>query len=303
LRYYPTNANADTACDSSAVPKDLIRSLGSGNIDMTASSASFTERGSADLDVSVEEKGYQPLSIPTSVDVSLLSDGEVRYRLQAVDAACAVLASSPYSATISGVGINVQTLALDWPANARRLRLSLEVRRITSAASVRVRCGTNSYLDAVWKSRLSQIVEAVLARLPGITTAAGYHFTVGTVALGRMDYSQIDTPPGVLVWGRNINARAAALLGDGPNGREVMAEIILRLITVGTDDPQGDLLLLAEDVTHVLEKDPQHLGFQWARIARTETFEEGWTDDEIAKPAGIGHIRFGVTYRCMRGHI
>lgn len=303
MRYWPTDANADTACDSSALPKDLITSLGSGNIDMTATSASFTERGSCDIAIPAE--GPQTsLSVLTSFDLSLLSDGEVRYRLRAVDASCAVLASSPYSTTLTGAGVNVQTLTLNWPANAVRLRLSIEVRRITTSASARLRCGTNSYLDVPWWSRLRQIVAAIVARLQTISLASGYNTTPAAVVAGAPDHTKLGGYPVILI-GAGFGERKVMTFGSGEAKHQMdqTAVLALKVITAGTDDPYSDALLVTEDIVAALEASSFNLALPFNCKAWAEASPDDEIDPEISKPYGFRLVRVNVNYRGMRGRI
>lgn len=118
------------SCADGSSGFDMDPTQGSPTADVSASvnSATFTEVLTWDETVGTNGKSGD---YDLSVDVSTLStDAEFRFRLQRLNAACAVQESSAYGPTFNTVGIKTATITFSpaWAANDV-LRLSLELRR------------------------------------------------------------------------------------------------------------------------------------------------------------------------------
>ncbi len=118
------------SCADGSSGFDMDPTQGSPTADVSASvnSATFTEVLTWDETVGTNGKSGD---YDLSVDVSTLStDAEFRFRLQRLNAACAVQESSAYGPTFNTVGIETATITFSpaWAANDV-LRLSLELRR------------------------------------------------------------------------------------------------------------------------------------------------------------------------------
>lgn len=136
VQYFLRSTNLDVVCNSTG-PRDLNKDQGSPavRVDLITTSAVFVVVGTFDVDASPDDLISGDYS--SSLNVTFISEDsggdagvEGRWRLQAIDAACAVVANSPYGPTINSLGIWTASQALTWPVGANRLRLSIELRKI-----------------------------------------------------------------------------------------------------------------------------------------------------------------------------
>jgi len=121
---YCQSTNTDTTCDVAAdTSQDLGAAVGSGSSSKTYSASAMTERIIWDVLRSGKTGTYN-----VSLNVNTLNgtSPSARFRIQAIDNACAVQASSAYSSTFTTTGIKTAALALTWPGTGTRLRISLE---------------------------------------------------------------------------------------------------------------------------------------------------------------------------------
>jgi hypothetical protein len=144
LRNTQTNAGTGGIVYDLSTTVGTTAPLSSGNVTINT----FAERLAWQIDV---DDKVDSTSFPTSIEITLLTTADYRWRIQRVNSSNVVQASSAYSTTYNTTGIKTETLTLSttW-AVGDRLRFSLEVARNAAHGIGSVTVNTNdpdSYVD------------------------------------------------------------------------------------------------------------------------------------------------------------
>jgi hypothetical protein len=305
---YLRNANTDTGCDGATLPNDLSDTSGSGNVTASAASAGFSEIAS--WDVNVEADAYPgAASFDTTLDCPLVgAEAEFKWRLQAINASCAVVASTGYSATFSAAGVHsANGLTMTVPHGVTRLRLSLEGRYTGGTPqSVRVNTTSASTVRARFTPLLRSLTEALVARLKTISTAAGYHYDVlaESVTVGPMNADQSTSFPALAIVRTEYGDYGRAVLGDTKRQNEATARFFIRGY-LSADNAQEMVIDLMDDALRALAGGVPRLGFDSNTVERLNppSYTDERADDEAMKPYGMGLLVVEMTVRLARGRL
>ena len=128
IDYYLRNTNTDATCDAGAsvADYDLNKTQGSGPNTVASgplTNTSYVEIFTWDIDVSGDSPATGSHTV--KVNISAISKGNVRWRIQEVSSGCSVLNSSSYSTVYTSTGAKSDSLSLTW-STGDRLRLSME---------------------------------------------------------------------------------------------------------------------------------------------------------------------------------
>jgi hypothetical protein len=124
---YCQSTNIDTNCDPAAGTKyDLGNSLGTFGSAFVVASTSYVQRTCWDF-LWTPKDG--PITISLNCTDLQGTSATWRFRAQALNSACTVIANSAYSAEFTTTGIKTMTDSLTGTSGANRLRISLEAKR------------------------------------------------------------------------------------------------------------------------------------------------------------------------------
>jgi len=151
--------------------------------------------------------------------------------------------------------------------------------------------------------RLTEIADAALARLAAITVAGGFNFTTGQAARYSLMPEEATTYPAAFLRSVYFEERRIVLATDGPNAREALAALKIRLFVQDNDSPWSALEAWAADCVKALEAAPIGLGLFYVIHIVATSLEVGSGDLELQKPNAAGTLTVGVIYRMARGAI
>lgn len=315
MKLYLQATNTDTVCATGlSVERDLGFSAGSSNINLATTSMTWERSFSADRLVDEFAPSSKTITVYLKPGGIGTADGYIRWRLQAVDANCAVLASSAYSDVYDGAawaaagstGVS-SALALSWPAGAVRLRLEVELMSGDGASQTfRIVPGSMSYLDAPFRgTRLGVITDAIVSRLAAIAEASGYNVTIGRAEAEEafpLDGRVIDFPA-AYVFTPDVAARGWVSFGEVTDGIEATASFPVVAYVKGGSDAQEAALTFCGDIARAIEAAPDGLGLAQDYAARVvvTAVEQLRAPAEEQRPYGIARLTVEVTYRMPRG--
>lgn len=152
-------------------------------------------------------------------------------------------------------------------------------------------------------ARLTSIADAALARIAAITTGGGYNYTAGNVARYSLMPEETTNFPAAFLRSSYFEERKIVLATDGPNAREAVAALKIRIFVQDNDSPWSALEAWAFDVVKALEATPIGLNLPYVIHVVASSFEVGAVDLEMQKPFAAGTLTVGVIYRMARGVI
>jgi hypothetical protein len=151
--------------------------------------------------------------------------------------------------------------------------------------------------------RITSIADAALARIAAITTGGGYNYTTGVTKRYLQPADETTKFPAAFLHHSYFEERKIVLATDGPNARESVAVLKIRIFVQDNDSPWSALEAWAYDVNASIEAAPIGLGLPYVIHVVTSGLEVGPGDLEMQKPFAAGTLTVGVIYRMARGVI
>ena len=300
--YYVHDTNTDSDCDYTTGPYDLVRDTAETSGSITSpgtSSASYVDVASWDVDVFGKGSGLR-VSPSYSIDVAgpFHTESDCRFRLEAVNDACAVLATSDYTTVmLPNDGIATGTFTISWPdVNATRLRLVMQVRKLSGSGAKSCKVNLpSSFITCEFLSRREMIVLDAVTRLQGIP---GVESAAVTRTLDNP--SDIRYTPAFRVWGGDETKEHRTGSHRAGSKTNTLA-VAVRCYVKGNDAAQM-IEQVMSDAEAYLEAEPAHLGRGWIFAWQVTNSTYGVSSEGLTEPWGVGDLILTCEYNQIMGN-
>jgi hypothetical protein len=121
---YCQSTHGYTTCDSlSTTNKDLASTVSSGTQAFTTTSTSYVRAGTY-------KQAFTGTSGTYTAQLHITAaTGTFRFRLEILDASCAIIASTPYTADLSTTGTFSTSGSITWPAGGASVAIRIDVKK------------------------------------------------------------------------------------------------------------------------------------------------------------------------------
>jgi len=143
-KYYAYSSDVDTTCDAGSSPHDLNKTAPGSSTSHNSNMAgvgTYTEQRSYQINVSGDSPITGAQSYNLSIDLTVITKADVRFRIRSVDrTGCGRTNSSSYQeflAASTTAGIKTFSLTLDFTSSDEDLELTVEAREESGSHGTR----------------------------------------------------------------------------------------------------------------------------------------------------------------------